>query len=193
MLAPELVTGPAEPLVPLAEAKAHCRVDHDDDDSLIDGYIAAATAHLDGWSGILGRALVTQVWRQAYCAFGVLRLPLSPVQSVTEVAYTDRDGVEKTVAAADYVLLADGYGSYAMAAPGASWPGDAGAGADAVRVTFAAGYGAPDEVPAAIRQAVLLLVGHWYENREAVAAGREGTVMPKSVDALLAPFRRYRV
>lgn len=78
MLAPVRVTPPAEPPVSLEEAKAHLRVDFGDDDLYVAGLIEAATAHLDGWSGILGRALVTQTWRQDLCGFprdGVIRLP----------------------------------------------------------------------------------------------------------------------
>lgn len=36
-----------------------------------------------------------------------------------------------------------------------------------LRVRYVAGYGDdPNEVPAAIRQAIMMLVGHMYENRE---------------------------
>ena len=48
-----------DPLLTTAEAKAHCRVDTSDDDTLIASLVKAATAHLDGWSGILGRCLVS--------------------------------------------------------------------------------------------------------------------------------------
>ena len=57
----QLVTPPAE-LIPLPEAKAWLRVDGMEEDALIGGLLAAATAHLDGWTGVLGRALGEQVW-----------------------------------------------------------------------------------------------------------------------------------
>lgn len=57
-------------------------------------------------------------------------------------------------------------------------------------ITFTAGYGAPTDVPAAIRQAMLLLVTQWYEHRQVTGTG---TALPFAVDALLAPFRRVRL
>ncbi|WP_297534627.1 head-tail connector protein [Nitrobacter sp.] len=56
MLTPIRTVAPAEMPVTLAEAKAHLRVDHDDQDDLITAQIKAATAWFDGYSGILGRA-----------------------------------------------------------------------------------------------------------------------------------------
>jgi len=61
---PVRVTAPADRPVTLAEVKNHCRIDHSDDDTLVQSYIDAAVAHVEGWSGVLGRCLVTQTWRQ---------------------------------------------------------------------------------------------------------------------------------
>jgi uncharacterized phiE125 gp8 family phage protein len=66
---PVLVTPPVAAPVSLAEAKAHLRVDFDDEDALISGLIDAATQHLDGWSGVLGRALMPQTWEMSLDRF----------------------------------------------------------------------------------------------------------------------------
>ena len=58
------------------------------------------------------------------------------------------------------------------------------------QIRFTAGYGAPTDVPAAIRQAMLLLVTQWYEHRQVTGTG---TALPFSVEALLAPYRRVRL
>lgn len=97
---PVLTDVPALRPVSLAEAKAHLRVDFSDDDTLISALIDAATAHIDGYTGILARALVTQTWRQDFCDWPgdrVLRLPLAPVASVESVKYFDAANVETTV------------------------------------------------------------------------------------------------
>ena len=175
--------------VSLAEAKTHLRVDFTDDDTLIGALIDAATAHVDGYTGILARALVTQTWRQDFCDWPgdrVLRLPLAPVASVESVKYFDAANVETTVAeSGNYALLEDARGPYIkftsdFAAPALYDERD-----DRIRVTFVAGYGGAAEVPAAIRAAVLLIVGDLYKNRDA------GEVAPNAAaTALLTPYRR---
>lgn len=42
-----------------------------------------------------------------------------------------------------------------------------------------------------VEQAVLLLVGHWYANREAVVTGTTSTAVPLAVDRLLWPRKRF--
>ena len=52
------------------------------------------------------------------------------------------------------------------------------------------GYGdAGADVPEPLRQAIRLLVAHWYENRGLIAAGNAVAVLPASVAALIAPYR----
>ena len=175
--------------VSLAEAKAHLRIDFTDDDTLISALIDAATAHVDGYTGILARALVTQTWRQDFCDWPgdrVLRLPLAPVASVQSVKYFDSANTEITVSeTGNYALLEDARGPYIkftsdFAAPALFDERD-----DRIGVTFVAGYGGAAEVPAAIRAAVLLIVGDLYKNRDA------GEVAPNAAaTALLTPYRR---
>jgi uncharacterized phage protein (predicted DNA packaging) len=42
-----------------------------------------------------------------------------------------------------------------------------------------------------VEQAILLLVGHWYANREGVAMGTISTVVPLAVERLLMYRKRY--
>lgn len=185
---PTLVTGPAIAPVTLAEVRMHCRVDGDDEDALLSGLVLAAVSHLDGWSGILGRCLISQTWRQTFDAFGVLSLPF-PAQTVTAVTYVDPAGAVQTLAPTDYQLREFPGGSAVEPFPGASWP-SAAARAGSVAVTFVAGYGpASSDVPAAIRQAILMLAAHWYENREAAVVGATATDLPFAVSALVGPYR----
>lgn len=192
MYRPVLVTAPTETPITASDAKAHLRVETTADDTLITNLIAAATAHLDGWTGILGRCLVTQTWRQDYDDFAsCLRLPLAPVASIASVKYTDTDGAEQTVDSANYALRTDELGSYVEFTSDYSFP-SLNATSAAVRVAYVAGYGAASVVPQAIKQAMLLLIGAWYENREETAIGVSVAGLPRSVavDALLSPYRR---
>ena len=190
MLRPVLVTAPSQPPVSVYEARDHARVDSGHEDGLIAAYIDAATARLDGPDGLLGRALVTQTWRQDFDAFATkLRLPLAPVQSITSVAYYDADGAAQPLDAALYALRADSLGPYLEAAPDAAWPSTA-TRADAVSVTFVAGYGAPSAVPAPIRQAIRMMVAEWIDQRSPTIVGAPVASLPLDAERLVAQYRR---
>jgi uncharacterized phiE125 gp8 family phage protein len=190
-LKPVLVTAASAALVTLAEAKAHLRVDHSDEDSYIQSLINAAVSYLDGFSGRLGRAILEQTWRVDFEAFAdELRLPVGDIIAVSSVSYYDQNNVQQTLASTVYQLLTDGLGSYLALKPGQVWPAVY-VRSDAVRVTWTAGFGATaSSVPAGIKHAALLLVAHWYDNRSAVNVGNITSDLPFTVDALLAPFNR---
>lgn len=196
MLKPVRIASPAVPLLSLEEAKVHCRVDTDDEDGLIEGLIAAATDHLDGWSGILGRCLVNQQWQIGLFGWPSARevhLPFPDVSEAT-VVYRDADGDEQPVDFDEFDVVDDWGGSYVRFS-GSFAPPSLFRGAVApVKVSFTAGYGpAAEDVPEAIRQAALLLVGHWYDNRQAAIVGTSAVDAPMAVDTLLAPHRLVRI
>lgn len=193
MLAPVRTVAPTATIVSLSDAKRHVRVDGDDEDALIGGLVNAAVAHLDGYSGVLGRALTTQTWTQDFSAFSdTMRLPVGNLLSVTSIAYYDSTNAQQTLASSVYDGLSDTLGPYITRKPDQAWPSTY-TRPDAVRVTWSAGYGPlASDVPIPIKQAILLLVGHWYANREAVVAapGIVAVELPVAVDALLSPYSR---
>lgn len=186
------VTQPVDEPITLAEAKSHMRVDFDDDNALIDGYIAAARQ----WAEVdfMRRALLTQTWNYFIDAFplsNIIRIPLPPLQSVTELVYTDENGVERTFPASDYVVdKASKPGRLALTS-NASWPTVFLQSVNGVRIQFVAGFGDVDDVSRQIRNALLLLIGDLYEHREnsIVGAGLNLTNVSFGVESLLTPFR----
>jgi len=192
MYAPVLVTAPEGPPISLDEAKANCRVDDTGEDGLINGLIEAATSMLDGYSGILGRCLVTQTWQVSADHFcQTMRLPLG-ASGISSVKVRNSAGQLSTVASSNYDLRADALGSYVRFKDAYSYPTDL-AETQGITIEFDAGYGAAEEVPAAIKQAMHLLVAHWFANRESVNVGNITTALPFAVDALLAPYRRVGI
>lgn len=181
--APIRTAAPAGAPVTLAEAKAQCRVDHDDENTLITALIGAAVSELDGWSGTLGRALVTQTWAQAFDGFPLrLRLPM-PAASVAGVSYVDADGETQTLAADQYVLRRDALGSFVEPAFDVNWPAVR---SQSASVTVSFTCGAPAEnVDAAIKAALLLRIADLYANRE---AGGSALFENATIKTLLAPF-----
>jgi uncharacterized phiE125 gp8 family phage protein len=185
-----LTSAPALEPVTVAEAKAHLRIDHASEDALIAGLIATARQHIEA---ALGLALITQSWSWRLDAWpgAAVALPLRPVQAVGAVCVTAADGAVATLAPESYLL--DGAGvPPRLVATAPPWPRPAPA-AQGIEIAFTAGYGAAaSAVPAPIRQALLLLVAHWYEHREPVQPGSAAPV-PDTVAALLAPYRRVRL
>lgn len=188
----ESITEPETLPVTLAEAKEHLRVTHDEEDFLIDRLIRAATEDAELYQG---RSYITRTLRlylDRFPAAGVIYLPMPPAVSVEAVTYRDHSGGEHVIDADRYVVdVARSPGRIAPA-PGHSWPHVSLLPVGAVSVTYRAGYG--DEagvVPAAIRQAILLTVGHLYENREAVTAERTPAELPMGVKHLLTKGRVF--
>ena len=181
----ELITPPASEPVSLAEAKAHLRVDHDDEDAAIARFARAAREWAERYTG---RAFIAQswrLWRDAWpdCVPLALSIPKPPLMAITSVTAYDRSGAATALSSDAYIV--DG-----AAVPGRIVLKDTAVlpvnlrEANAIAVGFQAGYGAnASDVPAAIRAAVLTLIAHLYEARG------ESAVPPPDAVAQLAPFR----
>lgn len=180
-----VITGPVIEPVTLSEAKLHLRVDTSADDALITALIAAAREMIEERTGL---ALLTQTRDALALAFPAERyieLLYPPVQSVTGVYYTETDGSsEQTLSAAAYTLSV--WNARITLKSGYAWP----SGEMRVRVRYVCGYTAAASVPQRLRQAVLLLIGHWYENREATQNGTVLREIPLAVEALINLERR---
>ena len=174
----------------MAEAKAHLRVDGTDEDTLIASLILTSRLHVET---ALGLALITQSWRLL-----LDRWPLHEGSGAAAAAAADdRRGARarrrRRAGGIDRRELSRRCGERAAAArahrraSGRS-PGQA---ANGIEIDFTAGYGdAADDVPAPIRQALLLLIAHWYEHREPIEVGSPETVVPPVVSDLLAALPR---
>lgn len=189
-----IVTPPAEEPVSLTEAKNHLRIDLTDDDSLISALIVAAREHAEA---ITRRAFITQTLKLSLDAFpannGPIYVPMPPLQSVNSLKYFDTDGVEQTLTeGADFLVDAESEPGRITPAPDTGWPATQSR-PNAVSVEFVAGFGDASKVPQGIKQAILLMVGHWYENREAVTMqGNNAGELPMAVDSLLMMHRIWR-
>lgn len=184
-----VITAPnSEPLT-TAEAKAHLRVDHSDDDAYIDALIKAARVYVESY---LQRALITTEFRLNLDGFPASAIELHPsLQAVSTLKYTDPDGVVQTWDSVNYVVDTDSVVGRLVPGYGLSWPSTRDM-INAVQVTFTAGYGDnAADVPEPIRHAMRLLIGHLYENREAVNVGNIVSEMPFAIKALLDPHCVY--
>jgi uncharacterized phiE125 gp8 family phage protein len=180
-----VVTPPAEEPVSLVEAKAHLREDGSDHDLEIGLLVSAARDHIEDVCGVY---FAQQVVEATFGTFPPREIQLRrPVISIDSVTYDDIDGVEQTVDAEGYINDLAGW-----VIPLNDWPATREA-ASSVRIRFTVGYEDAADVPAPIKAAILLLVGHWYANKEAVIVGKTAVEAPMSVKALIAPYRDWAV
>lgn len=184
-----VTVAPAAEPVSLAEAKAHLRVLHSSEDTLIARLVSAAVSHVER---VTGRALVTRTIELRLPAFpddDPILLPRPPLIAVASVTYVDTAGATQTLSSDKYTVTidAEGYGAIVLD-PDEAWP-DTDETPRAVRVTYTAGYGAAADVPRDIASAILLHVGSLYAVREAVAAA--GQVVPLAYESLLDPYRTH--
>lgn len=145
------------------------------------------------------RSFITTIWDLKLDGFpaGDLWLPRAPLISITTatglvVTYTDTAGAAQTWAEANYTVDAP---AGPEAGPGrifpdygVCYPSTYGV-PNCVTVRFTAGYGAAASVPAGIKAAMKLCVGHWWGNRTAVNIGNIVNTVPLAVDSLLWPYK----
>ncbi len=181
----ERTVAPTTLAIALAEAKAQCVVDHHDDDPLIEAYIHQATEYCERY---LGHHIGAQQWTLYGDGWNeISQVPFYPLHSVT-IQYDDIDGVEQTLAADQYYLDNKIYPALICPAETAKWP-ELGPGVNVVRVACSTGHA---KVLETTRRAILLLVGHYYENREATSPVNLHNV-PLAVEAHLDTDRLVEV
>jgi uncharacterized phiE125 gp8 family phage protein len=182
----KLQTTPTAEPVTLEEAKNHLRVDITADDTLIESLILVARNTCEG---ITNHRFITQTWDIVMDAFpgGDIILPksLSPLVSVTHIKYTDEDSNQSTFSSGNYAVDIYSDPGRIKLTKDANWPSDQLYVINGVEIQVVVGYGTEDAVPQEYKQALLLLLGHWYENREQVTVGEVAREIPMGVEALL--------
>ncbi len=186
------VTEPNEEPISLADAKEQLRVvDMTEDDGYITALISAARRAVEDMTG---RALIDTVFTlSAHDWAACYDLPRGNAHSITSLVYDDVNEAVQTVAAADYRLskTASGISRLVMLSTFTEpdlFDEDY---VERIRITFTAGYGAACDVPQTLRQAVLYLVQHMYDNRSPIAVGVSVAEVPFTVKALAAPYIIY--
>lgn len=170
---------PTHSVVTLDEARDHLRVTHALDDAYIERLIETATAVIEGPNGA-GIPLTPSRWQLTMDHLPRhFDIDLCPVMSVDRITL---DG--EIVPPLAYRLDLDSTPArVAVAFPSISCRHDLGR----VKVEFTAGY---DAVPADLRHAILMLISHFYENREGVSA-TDFKDVPFAVNAILSRYRAF--
>lgn len=208
-MALRVVTAPTAEPVSVDDAKLYLRIDGDDDNSMVSALIVAAREYCEAFQN---RAYVTQTLeltldhfphhrfrplmydlpfyeearsvRQKRHHHNMIKLLMPPIQSVATITYTDDTGVTTTLDPSTYIVDTDTEPGRIVPVHGQHWPNVCLQPINGVRVRYVAGYGdTAAAVPSAVKQSMMMLVDHWYENREAV--GKVGDEVALAVKALL--------
>jgi uncharacterized phiE125 gp8 family phage protein len=171
-------TAPSGAAVAVATLRAHVAQGLTDDDTMLSAIELAAQAWVEAY---LGRAVLTQTREASYDgtpgAVVILPEPVNAISTVT--TYNDRD-VPTSITDTTYQLDSASVPPRLVLRDGQFWPTSL-RDVDTVVVRYTCGWSA-NALPYAIRQAIQVLVAHWYEHREPA-------VVPTGVEALLMPYR----
>jgi uncharacterized phiE125 gp8 family phage protein len=173
-------------IVTLEEVKGHLRVEHSDEDAYITTLIKVATEYCENFIGRFIKQRIVEIILDTFPS-KVLKLPITPILDVNSIHYTNSKEEEIYIEPSNYVKILETQPPIIVHKD--KWPKDVIDIPGKVRIEVKAGY---ETVPQSIKQAVLLLCGHFYENREAVSKKGEFKELPFSVSALLYPYKVFR-
>ena len=184
-----LITAPAAEPVTLDQVKAHLRIDADitDFDTTLAALISAARSQAEHRTG---RRFGVQTWEHVMDVFpaGPIILPAPPVTAVVSIKYDDPAGAEQTLALADY--RARTAGEPAVLRPVTAWPASLGE-EGAVRIRYTCGLTSADPRWPALQAWMLLAIGAWHANPEAVSAAQTYALPRSFHDGLLDALIHY--
>jgi uncharacterized phiE125 gp8 family phage protein len=188
------ISAPAAEPVTVAEAKLHSRIDGNTDDAVITSQLLAAREYIEA---LIKGPLMQRSYRLRLDRFpsgNTLMVPGFPVVSVTAIRYIDGAGTQQTMSNALYALNADQSPCrIALNRSANAWPTVYNMeGVWSVEVEYIAGYTNAAAVPQALKQAMLLVFGHWFDNARETASPENLREVPHAVDTLCKTFVRTR-
>lgn len=185
----EIIVQPTEEPITLEEAKLHLKVDNIDEDMYISALIVAAREQVEQFTG---RALLSQTVEQKLHCFpdkgsknlmGGIRLYKNRIQSISSIKYTDTEGAQQTWDSTNYMFV-NTEPAYVLPLYNVSFPQTRGA--NNIIIQYVAGWATAAAVPISIKQAMLLLIGDFYENRQ-----DSKRTLPSASQRLLEPYRTH--
>lgn len=181
------IVEPACEPITLEQAKRQANVVATDDDAAISSWIYAARELVESASN---RSLLPQTWRLRIHDWPLdkLELPKPPLIAVESVKYYDSTGTEQTLPATYYSVDVDREPGVLWRDEDAYWPETDGR-PNGITVIYTAGYATEDAVPARAKQAILLLVAHWYRSREAIVIGTISKEIELAFSALIRSLK----
>lgn len=178
--------------ITLSEVKLHCKIDIDDDDTLLADNIIAARKWIEQYiDGVTIPQTITAYYDECeLIKFGrIIKTPVTPALTITSITTYDEEDSGTVFDSAGYyrsgdrIALRDAY----------DWPSSSVRAFDALKIILVAGFGTfsspswTQVVPRDIKKATALLIAHWYQNR---GDEEKSNTMPAEIYNLLFPYRR---
>lgn len=178
----EVVSGPSDEPLTLAEAKAWLKVDDSAEDALIGSLISSARRNAEQYTG---RLLLSQTIREHFDGFPPYQIELSfPANAVNSITYKDEAGTVQTVSSADYSADIVSKAPRIWINPDKAWP-TTGSYPNAVTVEYSTGYSTAADVPETFKTAICLLLAFLYENREDIPISGSNDPRVRSFNLIL--------
>lgn len=184
-MALKVITPPATDPISLAEATLFARIDTSDDSTVVADIIAAAHEYCAAYQN---RSYITQtleVTLDGWPDFPI-SLPRPPLVTVTSIKYYDTANTEYTWAPSNYFVDTDSEPGRIALAYGVTTPNTILRDISAVKIRYTAGGAI---APKRVKQAMLMLISYWYNNRDAAAAGQVSREVAFALRSLLGQER----
>lgn len=182
-------TDGATPTLTTSTVKNYLRVTHSTDDTLIAELIKAAILHIEHATGLSIFARTYKTVMAYFPSERYIRLNKFPVTAVSSIVYNDQAGDQQTFSSSNYQTDLNLRPGLIRLTKTANWPTTDETIGNVI-ITFTTGYASESAIPLSLRQAILLLVSFYYDNRmPVITSGAKPQPLPFSVDALLDEFR----
>lgn len=183
------VVTPSNPQITIADLRQHLRVTDTAEDSLILSCLDAAVGLCEHFMARSISPDASKVLELALDAFPAgsspILLPMGPVNQIVSISYVDPVTSGSVITITNDLYTLDNYGEFEhWATPVQAWPASS-AVVNAVKARYSAG-----DMPPGVRHALLLLVGMYYEYREAGTLPSTVNEIPFGVRSLLEPYVR---
>lgn len=196
-------TQPTQEPIDIAEAAMHLRLDQFGspleyaDQTLVEVLITVSREYIEGLTGLMLAPQTMQMTGRSFsrmmdwCVDEAIPLMTAPVTGINSISYYDGNNALQVVDPSLYELDSFNMVPRVRLTPGSAWP-DTYDKANAVIIEFTGGYspGSPitENIPKSLKQAMLLMIGHLYENREQTTQAKLEE-LPFGICALIERYR----
>ncbi len=186
------LTSPAVEPISVTDVKTFLRFDNTHEDVLIGSLITTARLYVENK---INRKLISQdclLYLDKISKTRLLDIVVGPIQTVTQIQIYNANNSPTLIAPDSYELDLISYPARLFQKQ-ADWAQETRK-FNAIEITMRIGYGDNStDVPEPIRQAMRILVAHWFERREPVILGSSAVHVPETVVSLLTPYMMVRL